>query len=111
MLTGSQAIFEPAWLFGCHPHPRRPAPTPPTRPLALAFLELPKDPTSRTGRLPVSRRYILVLLAGSLPALVGGCLGQPNRVAPAELPVVPVSTPVEREVSDYVDFTGRTDAV
>jgi multidrug efflux system membrane fusion protein len=29
----------------------------------------------------------------------------------SELPVVPVSQPVEREVTDYVEFTGRTDAV
>ena len=27
------------------------------------------------------------------------------------MPVVPVSQPVQREVTDFVDFTGRTDAV
>src|SRR3981189_716517 len=41
----------------------------------------------------------------------GGCQGKPAPVAPPEPPVVPVSRPVEREVTDYVDFTGRTGAV
>src|SRR4051812_39272422 len=44
-------------------------------------------------------------------ALVAGCQKGPAQVAPAEPPVVPVSHPVAREVTDYVDFTGRTDAV
>jgi multidrug efflux system membrane fusion protein len=30
---------------------------------------------------------------------------------PAEPPAVPVSKPVSRRVTEYVDFTGRTDAV
>ena len=46
-------------------------------------------------------------LAGGLP----GCAQKTKQVAPPEAPVVPVSQPVEREVTDYVDFTGRTDAV
>ena len=32
-------------------------------------------------------------------------------MAPSELPVSPVSRPVQREVTDHVDFTGRTEAV
>jgi multidrug efflux system membrane fusion protein len=32
-------------------------------------------------------------------------------VAPPEPPVVPVSQPLARKITDYVDFTGRTDAV
>lgn len=40
-----------------------------------------------------------------------GCANRPTQVAPAEPPAVPISKPVEREVTDYVDFTGRTDAV
>src|SRR4051795_7989877 len=43
--------------------------------------------------------------------LVAGCTNRPAQVAPPEPPAVPVSRPVEREVTDYVDFTGRTDAV
>jgi multidrug efflux system membrane fusion protein len=52
-----------------------------------------------------------VLLVSSLVAAVGGCNGQPNQLAPPEPPTVPVSKPLQREVTDYVDFTGRTDAV
>src|SRR5205085_1103586 len=34
-----------------------------------------------------------------------------TQPAPPEPPAVPVSRPVSREVTDFVDFTGRTDAV
>jgi multidrug efflux system membrane fusion protein len=43
-------------------------------------------------------------------ALVG-CVQQTAPVAPPQAQVVPVSQPVQREVTDYVDFTGRTDVV
>src|SRR6476660_3670397 len=43
-------------------------------------------------------------------ALVG-CSQRPPQLAPAGPPAVPVSHPVDRVVTDYVDFTGRTDAV
>jgi multidrug efflux system membrane fusion protein len=59
---------------------------------------------NRTLRLPG-----VVLLTVSLGLL--GCR-QNQGAAPAPTPqVVPVSLPVERDVTDYVDFTGRTDAV
>ncbi len=46
------------------------------------------------------------------PALIlSGCNHQAPTVAPPETPVVPVSQPVAREVTDFFDFTGRTDAV
>src|SRR5437764_1050000 len=45
-------------------------------------------------------------LAGGLP----GCGEGSSRVAPAEALVVPVARPVAREVTDFVDFTGRTNA-
>jgi multidrug efflux system membrane fusion protein len=41
----------------------------------------------------------------------GGCQRPQSTVAPAELPVSPVSHPIQREVTDHVDFTGRTEAV
>jgi multidrug efflux system membrane fusion protein len=41
----------------------------------------------------------------------GGCQRPASQVAPAEPPVLPVSKPIQRAVTDYVDFTGRTDAV
>jgi multidrug efflux system membrane fusion protein len=46
-----------------------------------------------------------------LLAVAGGCQQRPRTVAPPELPVSPVSQPVQREVTDHVDFTGRTEAV
>ena len=36
---------------------------------------------------------------------------QSKKVAPVEPPVVPVSVPVHRQVTNYVDFTARTEAV
>jgi multidrug efflux system membrane fusion protein len=44
--------------------------------------------------------------------LLTGCASNQVPGAPsANVPAVPVSQPVQREVTDYVDFTGRTDAV
>jgi multidrug efflux system membrane fusion protein len=57
------------------------------------------------------RNPLVIGLTCSLVAAVGGCRGKPATVAPPEPPVIPVSRPVEREVTDYVDFTGRTAAV
>jgi multidrug efflux system membrane fusion protein len=44
-------------------------------------------------------------------ALIGGCQQATPQVAPSELPAIPVSHPVQRSITDYVDYTGRTDAV
>jgi len=49
-------------------------------------------------------------LASLLAAAVVGC-AQKTRVETVETPVAPVSHPAQREVTDYVDFTGRTEAV
>src|SRR4051812_24556879 len=46
-----------------------------------------------------------------LASLAAGCQRPAAPAAAAEAPVLPVSKPVQREVTDYVDFTGRTDAV
>jgi multidrug efflux system membrane fusion protein len=51
------------------------------------------------------------LFISSVLVAIGGCQPQPTQVAPPEPPVLPVSKPVQREVTDFVDFTGRTDAV
>jgi multidrug efflux system membrane fusion protein len=56
-------------------------------------------------------RQVFVLFICLLLAAVGGCHGNSTQVAPAQPPALPVSHPVEREVTDYVDFTGQTDAV
>jgi len=40
-----------------------------------------------------------------------GCARKPPQIAPSEDVKIPVSKPVVREVTDFVDFTGRTDAI
>jgi len=57
------------------------------------------------------RGRILVPPVLAVLAAVCGCHGQPPQPAPPQPPAVPVSRPVQLNVSDYVDFTGRTDAV
>jgi RND family efflux transporter MFP subunit len=52
----------------------------------------------------------VVLLSAMLMAAMVGCKkAGPSSSAPS-LPVVPVSKPVQRQVSDYVEYTGRIDA-
>jgi RND family efflux transporter MFP subunit len=46
-----------------------------------------------------------------LAIMSGGCGSNQGPTAAPPLPVVPVSQPVTRDVTDYVDFTGRTDAI
>jgi multidrug efflux system membrane fusion protein len=54
----------------------------------------------------------LAILCGILvTAAVAGCRPKTREVGPAEVPVVPVSHPIQRVITDYVSFTGRTDAV
>src|SRR3954469_17630583 len=55
-----------------------------------------------------ARAFPLVLIG--LVNFFGGCTKKPADVAPAAPPAIPVSTPVTREVTDYIDFTGRTEA-
>jgi multidrug efflux system membrane fusion protein len=50
--------------------------------------------------------FILTVLAAA-----GGCQGNRPKVASAEAPAVPVSNALQREVTDFVDFTGRTEAI
>jgi multidrug efflux system membrane fusion protein len=40
-----------------------------------------------------------------------GCSDNASEVAPPQAPVVPVSQPVQRQIINFVDFTGRTDAI
>jgi multidrug efflux system membrane fusion protein len=51
------------------------------------------------------------LVAIAVVAIAAGCGRRLPQAAPHEAPSLPVSKPVQREVTDYVDFTGRTDAV
>jgi multidrug efflux system membrane fusion protein len=55
------------------------------------------------------RRISLAALMTAL-ALAAGCDRRPAQTGPAKPLVVPVSRPVERLVTDFVDYTGRTNA-
>src|SRR4051794_9754036 len=55
--------------------------------------------------------FLLSVSCSLILAGLCGCQASRAKVAPAEAPVVPVSQPVRREVTDYVEFTGRTEAV
>ncbi len=57
------------------------------------------------------RRAIVVLFALLFTVAAVGCKPKSRDAGTADLPVVPVSHPVQRVVTDYVDFTGRTNAV
>lgn len=46
-----------------------------------------------------------------LASALGGCQRKTPSVAKAEGNVLPISHPIQRVVTDYVDFTGRTNAV
>jgi membrane fusion protein, multidrug efflux system len=51
-------------------------------------------------------RWVLIVAAAA-----GGCTTAPPAGPPAEAPMVTVSTPLESDVVDNVDYTGRTEAV
>ncbi len=55
-------------------------------------------------------RFLPWLCLLSLGGLTG-CGPTAAQAPSAGVPVIPVSQPVQRQVTDYVDFTGRTDAV
>jgi RND family efflux transporter MFP subunit len=54
---------------------------------------------------------ILSVLAAPLCLALGGCKHEPPALAATPPPVVMVSPPVEREITDYYEYTGRTAAV
>ncbi len=57
------------------------------------------------------RTALVLAFSWSLLTAASGCQRPESMVAPPELPVSPVSHPIQREVTDHVDFTGRTEAV
>src|SRR6201988_3663787 len=63
----------------------------------------------RSDRRTILMRTTCLALLG-LALAVAGCSKAPSAPAP-ETPVAKLSDPVEREVTDYTDFTGRTAAV
>ncbi len=55
-------------------------------------------------------RYLLWMLSAAGLGILAGCGSEPPPAKPP-LPVVSVAIPVAKEVTDYEDFTGNTDAV
>ncbi|VTR92956.1 rnd transporter mfp subunit : RND family efflux transporter, MFP subunit OS=Singulisphaera acidiphila (strain ATCC BAA-1392 / DSM 18658 / VKM B-2454 / MOB10) GN=Sinac_7473 PE=4 SV=1: HlyD [Gemmata massiliana] len=56
-------------------------------------------------------RLFGLLVLGTLAGALVGCQRKPPQAAPAVVPTIPVSHPIEREVTDFAEYTGRTDAV
>src|SRR5260370_15197052 len=56
-------------------------------------------------------RSVLLFFCLTWEGALVGCWRAPSQLAPAEPPAIPVSQPVSRVVTDYVDSTGGTDAV
>src|SRR5262245_32627024 len=52
----------------------------------------------------------MVCLTGLIVGLAG-CRKGPAAAPPSAPPAIPLSQPVRRVVADYVEYTGRTDAV
>ena len=50
-------------------------------------------------------------LAGLSVGLSAGCRRAPAAPPPSAPVTIPISQPVRRVVADYVEYTGRTDAV
>ena len=67
-------------------------------------------PTSPPNR-PPRTRFLGLLVLGALAGVLVGCQRKPPQAPPAVTPTIPVSHPIEREVTDFAEYTGRTDAV
>ncbi len=59
----------------------------------------------------MNNRSAVLLSCGLLAAVLTGCEQRQAQETGRETPAIPVSKPIVREVTEYVDFTGRTDAV
>jgi RND family efflux transporter MFP subunit len=64
----------------------------------------------RVGILSACRRGAIAALLIALAAAAGGCKGESTEQEPPP-PSVTVAHPMEREVSNYIDFTGNTAAI
>ncbi len=59
----------------------------------------------------MARACWIAAVFSCLGTALAGCARNAPQAAPAQQLVLPVSQPVERNVTDFKDFTGRTDAV
>jgi membrane fusion protein, multidrug efflux system len=56
------------------------------------------------------RAFIAAVCLATALLFTSGCDSKTLEVAPAAPPAIPISQPVQRQVTDYVDFTGRIEA-
>jgi multidrug efflux system membrane fusion protein len=76
----------------------------------MAVTSLEWSRFNHSGSPPLMRFCLPLTLAGILLASAG-CQNKLPAQQTSDLPAIPVSKPVEREVTDFVEYTGRTDAV
>src|SRR5262249_51668848 len=62
------------------------------------------------GRMLMNRGVFLIGILGSILPALAGCERGVKVASPDQILTVPVSHPVQKEVTDYVDYTGRTNA-
>jgi len=58
----------------------------------------------------VFRSFLLVLIAAAMLTPSSGCKRGTPQIAPPEVPTIPVAHPKPGIVTDYVEYTGRTNA-
>ncbi len=58
-----------------------------------------------------ANRVLLITGLVSMAFVASGCTNKPKTAPETTPPTVTVSKPIERNVTDYVDFTGQTDAI
>ena len=56
------------------------------------------------------RLFLFACLGGSLVAMCSGCNRGNAKIAALDTPVLNIAQPIQAEVTDYVDYTGRTNA-
>jgi multidrug efflux system membrane fusion protein len=59
----------------------------------------------------LANRFAVPRICFFATVVLAGCTRDAAQVAPAQAPAIPVSKPVVRNVTDHVDFTGRTEAM
>src|SRR5437016_6247154 len=78
--------------------------------VALTYVSKPDEANQTAVAAKDSPLRIPFALLLGLSIGLAGCARAPSEAPPAAIPVT-VSRPVERGVTDYADFTGRTVAV
>jgi multidrug efflux system membrane fusion protein len=78
--------------------------------MAGFLLDIPPQERVRS-RVSLHKHLIVASCGVLLSACASGCQQKAAQSAAPELPVIPVSRPIAREITDFVYYTGRADAV